>query len=442
MSKKIRDFLFVLFIFLFIIITTTVSLFASGYKLNISKPIQLNRLLVKTGTISIISSPKDATIYLDGKKQSNSSINPLQRKQIFTPAKVKNLLPGKYTLRLEKKDYWAYEKEVYVDSGITNYIENINLFRSDLPTLVYFSEESNFSLSSNFEYIYLNDSKEFIDLKLGNLKKIDTKNIEKGSWLKDAPYFFSNGIIYNISDAGLNDLMPDNKNLSWKYDRDNDSFYYSDKLKSIYKLDKNNKTSTLLVEGIDYLDYKQDGLSIFTIAQKENKKYLIETSTVTSELIQEIELPNSANYRFAAKNKNSYLSLYDEKNKSLYLIDKNDWGQSFQINDVIDWTYINRDNIIYHNGWEISSLNLKNNTYKILVRLSAPIKEILWHDKDNYYIFSSANSLVAGDINTNILTPLFKAQEIENIALDSKNDIMYFYAKIGRQAGVYKLLLK
>lgn len=407
-----------------------------------SKPIQLNRLLVKTGTLSIVSSPKDAYIYLDDKKQSNSSFNPLQRKQISTPAKVKNLLPGKYTLRLEKEDYWSYEKEVYVQSGITNYIDNINLFRSDLPTLVYYSEESNFSFNSNFDYIYLNGSKEFVDLKLGNKKKIDTKNIEKGSWLKDAPYFFSNGIIYNISDAGLNDLIPDNKNLSWKYDRDNDSFYYSDPLKSIYRLDKNNKTSTLLIKNIDYLDYKEDGSSIFTITQKENKKYLVETNTITSKLIQEIELPNSANYRFAAKNKNSYLSLYDDKNKSLYLIDKNDWGQSFQINDVIDWTYIDRDNIIYHNGWEISSLNLKNNNYKILIRLSSPVKEIIWHDKDSYYIFSNADSLTAGDINTNILTPLFKAQEIANISLDSKSDTIYFYAKVGRQTGVYKLLLK
>ena len=219
--------------------------------------------------------------------------------------------------------------------------------------------------------------------------------------------------------------------------------YYYIKLIYINKsLDKNNKTNTLLLQDVDNLDYKQDGSSLFIITQVENKKYLVEISLTSSDVVQKIELPNSANYRFAATNKNSYLSLYDEKNFSLYLIDKIDWRQSFQINDVKDWEYINRDTIIYHNGWEISSLNLKNNSYKILARLSDPIKEILWHDKDNYYIFSTADSLIAGDINTNTLTTLFKAQSIGTIALDSRNDTLYFYAKLGRQHGVYKLLLK
>lgn len=442
MSKKIRDYLFFLFIFLFIVITTGASLFASGYKLNLNRPIQFNRLLVRTGTLSITSSPKDAYIYLDGKKQSNSSFNPLQRRQVSTPAKIKNILPGKYTLKLVKEGFWPHEKEVYIDSGITNYIENINLFRSDLPTLVYRSEQSKFSLNANAQYMFLNASQEFVDLKLGSLKKIDTKNIDGGTWLKDAPYFFSDGVVYNIFDAGINDLLPELKNLSWKYDKDNDSIYYSDASKSIYKLDKNNKTSTLLLQDVDNLDYKQDGSSLFIITQLENKKYLVEISLTTSDVVQKIELPNSANYRFAATNKNSFLSLYDERNFSLYLIDKIDWRQSFQINDVKDWEYINRDTIIYHNGWEISSLDLKNNSYKILARLSDPIKEILWHDKDNYYIFSTADSLIAGDINTNTLTPLFKTQSIGTIALNSRNDTLYFYGEIGRQHGIYKLLLK
>ena len=423
---------------------TVICLFASGYKFNVSWPLQFDHLLVKTGTLSITTSPKDAYIFLNNKQQTSKTLKLFKKDFIRTPNNVKNLLPGKYNLRLEKDNYWPIEKELTIESGITSTLENIHLFRSDLPTLVYKTDNNSLLLSSSGDNMYLTSTQEFINLQYNSLTSKIEATVSNGSWISSGEEFFANGAIYNLSSDSTTNIAPTNNEapISWKYDSDDNSIYYTTASSSIYVLEKDNKTSTLVLEGISFLDYKQEGDSIFIISQINSKKYLQEFNINSQQELRQMELPTLGNYLFYSGNENGHLTLYDKQNSSLYLINKDDWQKSFNISQVKDWQFIDKNRIIYHNGWEITLLNIQDGTSYLLARVSEPIQKITWHDDEKYFIFSTTNSIQAGDIQSKLLTTLFKTQEIGDIILDSKEDLLYFYANIGQQAGVYKLLLK
>lgn len=421
--------------------STVTCLFASGYKFNLSWPLQYNRLLQKTGTLNIETSPKGAFIYLNEKKTAYPGIKIFKKDYLTTPSKVKNLLPGKYNLKLEKEGYWPIQKEIFIESGITTTIENIHLFRSDLPTIVYRSTSTSLSLSPSSKYIYLESSGQLVDLTNSSFR-LELDNNSNGSW-QDNENFFADGLIYNINNENIINLNNEVKIKadSWKYDRDNSSIYYTAN-KSIFRFEKDN-TASLIISNIEnYLDYKQDGNLLFLILEIDDDKFLKEYDINTQQEIKSMELPKVGNYLFFPGAKNGHLTLYDEQNSSLYLINKNDWQKSSIINQVRDWVFINKTQMIYHNGWEIFLLDLKEDSSRLLTRVSEPISKIIWHDRENYYIFSTVNTLQAGDLRSNLLTTLFKTEKIGDIALDSKQDLLYFYSEIGQQSGVYKFLLK
>ena len=91
MNKKIRDIIFYLFVVLFIIGTIILSLYSSGYKFNFKFPLNFSRVLVKTGMISIDSSPRGAKIFLNGKELPSDNLRPWKKNYLKTPEGWYNL---------------------------------------------------------------------------------------------------------------------------------------------------------------------------------------------------------------------------------------------------------------------------------------------------------------------------------------------------------------
>jgi hypothetical protein len=90
-----------------------------------------------TGAIDITSSPVDAAVYLDGVLKGT------------TPLSIVNLVPGPYTIRIEKSGYEVWEENVTVSAGETELVDAVltpvpsptptstetgNLFVSSYPT--------------------------------------------------------------------------------------------------------------------------------------------------------------------------------------------------------------------------------------------------------------------------------------------------------------------
>lgn len=168
MTTKVRNFIFWLFFAIFIVATSLISLYATGYRLSLSWPPNFKSLLQQTGTLILNSNPEGAIISVTGRNnqdffQKYFSTN--KNNKYYTPAKIKNILPGEYLIRFELAGYWPYEKKLRVYPGEATYMENISLFRQDLPLKIIDAKIQPIQISNDKNYIVLQADKKIIDLK-------------------------------------------------------------------------------------------------------------------------------------------------------------------------------------------------------------------------------------------------------------------------------------
>jgi len=167
MTIRIRNFIFYSFCAIFVIATFLISLYATGYRVNLSWPPNFKNLLQQTGTLILDSRPTGATIFINGRSDQDFLQKYLfsQPSQYYTPAKIKNILPGEYLVRFELAGYWPYEKKLRIYPGQATYLEDIDLFRQDLPLQIVSSKIQEIEMTSDNNYILLKDDKRIIDLK-------------------------------------------------------------------------------------------------------------------------------------------------------------------------------------------------------------------------------------------------------------------------------------
>ena len=171
MTKKTRTKLFLLFIAIFFIITPAIAFYAAGYKINLTWPINLKHIIIKTGMIIIETDPTNAKITLNGKTQEKllNKYFSNDKNYIKTPAKIKNLLPGDYDIKLEIDGYWPWHKKLKIYPGESTAIEGIYLFKKDIPQqIINFKSE----LSSQSK-----DNKKIAIINNKELKIIDSNEI-------------------------------------------------------------------------------------------------------------------------------------------------------------------------------------------------------------------------------------------------------------------------
>lgn len=106
-----RRILFYIFLGLYLILCPLIVMYSLGYILS---PKQQE--IIQTGIISLASSPPGAYVYLGKSRYA-------QR----TPTVINNLLPGKYSLRVTKKNYFPWSGETTVRAGKAAAFENIIL---------------------------------------------------------------------------------------------------------------------------------------------------------------------------------------------------------------------------------------------------------------------------------------------------------------------------
>ncbi|MEK7516043.1 MAG: PEGA domain-containing protein [Patescibacteria group bacterium] len=131
MSRSVRRIIFIVFVLCFIATSIAVTLFAAGYRYNVTK-----QRFEKTGLIRVESVPRDAIIFVNGKQVRER-----------TPARLARLLPGEYVVRLEKTGYLPWERRLEVQSGVVTFAGEIKLFRDEVPTLAVPGEIRSLSLS-------------------------------------------------------------------------------------------------------------------------------------------------------------------------------------------------------------------------------------------------------------------------------------------------------
>ena len=443
MSYKIRRWLYRFFILLFIILTTYTSLYATGYQINLSGPWRLKRLLVKTGTLALDSQPTGANIFINEKPQATFSLPRFRTDNVTTPAKIKNLAPGDYEVRLEKNGYWPWEKKLTINAEQTTYAEDINLFKKDSILNILSCSCQEIDLSPSRRWVLLKQGHKIIDLKNGREMNLDIlENIDNPEWLESRDQILINQQIFDLSNGQNTDYRAlignDIKNLY--YEERDKRLYYQD-LSTISYFDLNKKTSTALLSAGPYLTYSVQGDYIFYLKARA-KATILGSYRLSDQNRKEIELPMTGDYRFWDES-GATLNLWDRKNSRLFLFDLASLRLTRdEIRNFRGGLWLQPGQLLYYTDFEIYLYDVKQNNNTLLNRIGTPLTGLAWQAKNNYLIYSTKASINSLDLATDNITELLGASDISSIFLDSKNSTLYFTAEIKDQPGLYKMIVQ
>jgi len=378
-------------------------------------------------------------------------------------------------VKLEKENYWDWQKKLEISSGQSTFAEDIFLFKKDIPIMVQNSEFQTISYSpekkkavslSSENVSLVNLAKEEINTyKISTSTFIDAPiNKPTIQWSQKQEKVILNNFIF--SDRDWNhpiDLEKLTKlkisNIKWGKN-DNQIFFENNSWLNYFDIE--SKSLHKIVSPASSLDYLPKNNVLYYLDQKYPVPEWIQTTSdknhgsnqsntlvvwdiPKNEEVKKINLPIS-NYSFINKN-HPLINLYDNNNQILYLIDPYSQLRPLKesINNIILTEWISDDRLMYANNFEIWILDL--NTYKrtLLTRISDPIKSIKWHPNNNYIIYSTnnyINTIELDDREKYNITRLIDLQNINFLEIDNKGNMIYFFATIGKQKGLYKLLIQ
>ncbi len=438
MNKKTRDWLFRIFVFLFVIITITLSLYATGYRFNLSWPLRFDRLLFKTGTLALATTPKGATVTIASETKINSTFSLFKNKEKITPIKIKNLLPGDYLIAFSLDGYWPYQKKLKVNPEQTTFLEDVILFKKSLPVNTYSTTPQEINYSPTGNYAWLVNDKIIIDLKTE--QAFNFKTDSKINWLDDNKQISDGSKIINLNDNATVDYAGSTGKIAESQMTGDFLIYQVNN--NLSALNVRTKTTRLLVSNTEIVTYRALGNILFIITKDKNKTEIKSLNLQDNKIIGIATLLNSHSFSFKIENKN--LTLQDNEHKIIYLLTDN---STQIIKDVIRGAtvlkWLDNNKIAYANESEIYLYDLIQMKPYLITRLSEKINSLSW-SASNYLVYATDKTI--GTINLidsgNDITVLWQGNNLSSLYLDNKNGVVYFSGSIGQQSGLYKMILK
>lgn len=418
-------------------------LYAAGYRLS-----KNGFFIQRTGIFIIDSKPRGAKIFIDGKSQAAWSGSILNKNNfIATPAKIKNLLPGEYDLRLELDGYWSWQKKLTVNPGASTFAENIYLFKNNLPAQIASADIESIRLSpgKNQAVILSSDKITFLNLsdesqKTAKRNGLAGKNI---FWSLDQNKIIIDNYLYDLANLSsaldLKKLTPNSFNYKWS----GNTLYYQDK-NSIYRLESSDLPKKIISNKI-FNDYLVKNNYLYLIAKSGQTSSLEVIDLAAGRNLKTINLPAAPNYSFINAEQN-LLNLYDDSHKILYLVDPAPAYQPLTeiINNVKTTFWADSNNLLYTNDFEIWLYNLATKNKILITRISDAINNATPHPSKNYIIYSTKQTINAIELDEREkrnITELIKFDSINSFIL-TEDDVLYFSGKIGNSKGLYKFLIQ
>jgi hypothetical protein len=234
MTHRHRRYIFLSFVGIFFVVTFLISLYAAGYRLNLTWPLRFDTLLQKNGAIFLASDPVNATVTISDKTPQRITLDAsVTGKEFRTPAKLKSVMPGNYEIKISLEGYWPVIKNINVYPGETAYLENISLFRQNLPLKIMEAKLQTLELTTDGNHLILDADKKIINLK---------SEQEENVFLESTPSTTIPSIIQDKFNS-IKYYAPINSN----------EFLYADDF-SIWHFDINQNQSTLIVRSSEVLD--------------------------------------------------------------------------------------------------------------------------------------------------------------------------------------------
>lgn len=444
MTHRTRKALFSFFVLLFIIITPLVCLYAAGYQLGTNFKIQ------KTGILVIKTEPKGAQVKLESDAPKNVINLFLKNDSFSTPSKIKNVYPGKYLINLSKDGYWPWTEKLEIYAGQSAYIENITLFKKNLPISLSTGRFLNLKQSPDKINLLAMSERKVSIINLNNFSVADfsasstnLNDISEISWLLNNKNFIVGSSLFNLENnkiiIDLNDLTGDKVSKIRRSEVDENEFYYISKNELMsYNIVRKERTITGIKPVGEYF-VKDDNL--FFVEKTKNQAILNIFRISDGKLLRKISLPNS-DYKFIDKNLGSNLIiLSDNLHKNLYLVDP--FAEIKPIAEIINNATmaeaVNDSSLIYGNNNEIWLLNINDGNKYLITRISDTIKSIIAFN-GQYIIYQTDKSVNVLQLSKNHqILKLIELNKIINPIIDETKSNLYFIGSIGNNSGIYKL---
>ncbi|PLX21049.1 hypothetical protein C0584_04680 [Candidatus Parcubacteria bacterium] len=454
MSLKARKILFILFIFAFLVITPLVSLYAAGYKFTLS-----GEIIQKTGMIVLDSQPEGAKIYINGEPQQrffdnlrSNILNDTEDRNILkTPARIKGLFPGEYTVTLLKDGYWEWEKKLEVFPGQSTFAEDVVIFKNNLPLPLSSGEILNSQQSSSKEFLAFSTKDKY--LVLGEDEQVlfydkNSENLESQNnyikWFGNNQILFDNHLFSLDTWSKPVDLSAYLNNINLEFISPIDSKnIYAIKDNQLVKLNLSRGSVESVLKSEKILDYFAKGDFIYTIEELGGDVFLIVYNG--TETIRKIDLNKDNSFRFTNK-EHELINIYSPRFKTLHLIDPLDYFGPLKetINNVNRSFWVDSNKLVFYNDFEIWIYNRVDFKKNILTRISDKISTVLWHPSNNYIIYSTQESLFTielDDREKHTTNHLIKLNNIDFLNMSNDGYTLYFYSSLGKKEGLYKLAI-
>jgi hypothetical protein len=380
----------------FFVIATGLLIDAQGFRFDFK-----TKQFVKVGGINVKSVVSDVNVYVNNEHKGKTNTF---SKEIL----IQKLIPGEYNVKIEKENYYSWEKTLKVEAQKVTKAESVYLFQKNITFKVEKENINNFFLSENKQdVIYLTNDQEIIFnnniiLNLSNSKKYfkNINNIEffpenKLILIKGKNNLNKNNYYYlDLTKANVLNKLTFLETATNFYLTKDSIIYQKNQNIIIYSL--NTKTSTILRKEVNLFAFKND--TLYSVENNILIKINNNEETILSE--KEISIKNYKLYIISGK-----IFAYD--NSSLYLF--NNYKKDFELflktpqlsYDVLP------DKIIFNTGSELWLLLLRDfespffkkaESLIFLSRVSSKIENITWFNND-YFFYINNNNIFASEID-------------------------------------------
>jgi len=494
MSSKIRLYLFIFCLLVFVIFTPLILLYANGYRFD-----RKEKTFIKTGSLFIDSYPQEAAVIINGEQQKAAKwLNPFSFFwKLFgsakyggeTPTIINNLLPGKYEIEVVKDGFQKWRKEIVIKPGLTTRFEKIQLF-FEKPDLEIIDEgEITFFWLSNSrkKVIYgIKTDKEREIVKLFENNKINVlinnqslQNfapvVEQSSlqgfanpeWSPDEKKLIFSAqnsstkteghFLLNLASNQLTDLdkiLPflKQEEIKIKFDKKDPNYLLIGLGGRLIQFDLSSLARKIIFETKDELKDWLFNENYLEIIRQEKDTFFLEKFSLLDPglLISSLKLP-SEGFIFLENFSSTNLEFLSNS-EILIFIAPNPLSATeepmifkFKGKKII----AGKNKLLYFNDYEIQVLRALENSKlifpwqkDIVTRLSEYIDDVLLTDNWLYYL--SQNKIIALEIDLENFKNqhlLFQAEKIKNFFSPSEN-LIYFDGVINNQAGLYSIKIK
>jgi hypothetical protein len=368
--------------------------------------------LVKTGLFYISTDPKGAGIVLNEKDSEQEST-----------AILKNIMPGEYTLRLEKEGYLPWEKKLEVWENETTFVQKAVLFlegeaalknQENFLTFALSQDGKNLALAvkeSSWTEIWSNDTASADKKLLFRLPNNSFENIELFWTEKDNKNFLlvqkTKGpaeSLVAVDQSGDSQEIDENFLGEWQRDA-NQFLFFKETL-----------------NGVDLIRRDQNGLEQ-TLASLPGGKY------------EFLPAPPS----FVLVRNGGKIFLIDDRGVDQPILLKADAFSAV-------WNPQNQKQLLYVSDFELHIFDADKMTDTLLTRVSTPIIGVAWHSTAADIFYADSQNLYALELDRRggsyQIFHLTSMNEIKAFASTGDGKTIYLVGTKDEQTGLFERRLQ